>query len=313
MGKLTRSFDQYWDYYGRSHGTNSDSKGETEKGQTEKKFHGIHHQSKLKVMTKIAFIFLLLYSFYGKAQEMISIHENRVVHIISKEKISYLQVGSHDLVLAEIVKEHPNLVRVKARGEFKGESSLSMVSNGKLYSLKLQYGNKEKGSFHLEQFSFKPADLMMGKSLSQEELKASCRKMMTLKSRKAYPSYRKDGIQVQVKNLALKGDLLFVMLEFKNESQMNLELESGNWWIRDRRELRASNVQEYQIHPQYQHFELKRIPGKSLRKEIYVFPLFRIPENKILQIEFLEKALGNTGRKISLELKAKDCRKPIAL
>jgi len=258
-------------------------------------------------------IILFLFPQYIKAQKSLQVHVNKVVHIISKEKISYLQVGSHELIMAEIVLEHPNLLRVKALKEFEGESTLSFVSAGKLYSLPLSYGEGEKNSYLLEEFTSLPADLLLTKAVSKQEIENTCMKLLGQKKQASNSKVSKYGLKVQVKNIAFKKDLIFVQLELKNENKMEIELEGFQWWMKDKKELKASNHQEYQIHPQYHYFELKSLPGKSIRKEIFVLPRFRIPQKKILQIEVLEKALGNTGRKISLKLKPSDMKNPIQL
>ncbi|MDQ2178566.1 DUF4138 domain-containing protein [Marinifilum sp. D714] len=258
-------------------------------------------------------IIFLLFAQYIRAQKTLQVHENKVTHIISKQKISYLQVGSHELIMAEIVKEHPNLLRVKALKEFEGESTLSLVAEGKLYSLSLSYGVEGKNSYLLEEFTFQPADLLLSQSLRKSEMEMACMKLLGQKKTGAGARISKQGLQLHFKNIAFKEDLIFVLLELKNANQMEIELEGYRWWIKDKKQLKASNHQEYQIHPQYRYFELKSIPGKSSRKEIFVFPRFRIPEQKILQIQMLEKAMGNTGRRISLELKASDLKNPIQL
>lgn len=258
-------------------------------------------------------IIFLLFAQYIRAQKTLQVHEHKVTHIISKQKISYLQVGSHELIMAEIVKEHPNLLRVKALKEFEGESTLSFVSEGKLYSLTLSYGEGGKNSWLLEEFTSLPADLLITKSLSKSELEKVCMKLLGQKKQGVGAKISKHGLQLQLKNIAFKKDLIFVQMELKNTSKMEIELEGFQWWMKDKKELKASNHQEYQIHPRYRYFELKSIPGKSVRKEIFVLPRFRIPEKKILQIQVLEKALGNTGRKINLELKPSDLKNPIRL
>jgi len=39
---------------------------------------------------------------------------------------------------------------------------------------------------------------------------------------------------------------------------------------------------------------------------VFVLPKLTIPEKRVLRLEMLEQALGNTGRKLSLEIKNRD-------
>ena len=58
----------------------------------------------------IIFLFCLSFTINMSGQNRISINENKVIHLISEYPITYLQVGNPNLVLAEIVAEHSNLV-----------------------------------------------------------------------------------------------------------------------------------------------------------------------------------------------------------
>ena len=105
----------------------------------------------------ILFITIFLFSSAVFAQNQIEVCESKTTHIICPEKVSYLQVGDHSRIIAEIVPEHPNLVRVKAVEPFEGESSLTIVCANKVYSLFVKYANSNDISYRLESFSFEKA------------------------------------------------------------------------------------------------------------------------------------------------------------
>lgn len=72
-------------------------------------------------MKQVSLLFLFIsLSLMVFAQNQLEVCESKATHIISGEKISYLQVGDHSKIIAEIVPEHPNMVRVKAVEAFKG-------------------------------------------------------------------------------------------------------------------------------------------------------------------------------------------------
>ena len=124
---------------------------------------------------------------------------------------------------------------------------------------------------------------------------------------------KSSGIQVCLQNIYLLDDALFFELEIDNKTNMAYDVESFKWWIDDQKRVRATNTQEYQLYPKFQYDELKRIPAQSKAREIFVLPKFTITDKKVLRIELLEKALGNTGRKVSLELKNRDILKAESL
>lgn len=266
----------------------------------------------MKYLFIIHFILTLSLSLVG--QNRMTINENKVIHLISKEKITYLQVGNPDLVLAEIVAEHPNLVRVKAIVEFKQESSLSVVSNGRMYSIKLNYGKIQKNSFHLKDLKGVPANLYVGGLLREEDLKSCTRMILDKKSRNTnVRKCKSDGIHFLVRNIYLRNSALFFEMEIRNKTDMDYEVESFHWWITDKKRLKATNTQEYQVHPVYQYYEIQSVPAQSKIREVFVLPKFTITDQRILHIELREKALGNTGRKLSLEVKNKNIIKAKSL
>nr|MBD3623256.1 DUF4138 domain-containing protein [Sunxiuqinia sp.] len=79
-----------------------------------------------------------------------------------------------------------------------------------------------------------------------------------------------------------------------------------HWWIDDKRQLKATNTQEYQVEPIYRHHAVKIIPGYTSVREVFVLPNLVLPGKRVLRLEMIEKALGNTGRRLTLEIKNKD-------
>jgi conjugative transposon TraN protein len=253
---------------------------------------------------------ILFFSIASFAQNQIEVCRNKTSHIISDEKVTYLQVGDHNKIIAEIAPEHPNLVRIKAKEEFKGESSLTLVSENKVYSLFVKYADSNKISYKLKDFhSVKTTGTASGK-IPEYLLRELSHQILAgnknhIKKRKE----KKDGIKFQLTNIYLKNDILFFELEITNQTNLGYEVENLHWWIDDKKQYKATNVQEYLVEPEYQHYSIKYIPAKTKLREVFVLPKLTIPDKRILRIEMLEKALGNTGRKLSLEVQNKDILK----
>lgn len=255
----------------------------------------------------ITFFTVIFFSTFAYGQNRIEVCETKACHIISDEKISYLQVGDHSKIIAEIVPVHPFLVRVKAVEEFEGESSLTIVSAGKIYSLFVKYADTSKIDYRLEDFhSVKTTGAGSGK-IPEYLLRETSHQILS--GNKKYVKKRKekkDGIMFQLNNIYLKNDLLFFELEITNQTNLGYEIENFHWWIDDKKQYKATNVQEYQIEPEYQHYHIRTIPAKTKLREVFVLPKLTIPDKRLLRIEMLEKALGNTGRKLTLEIRNND-------
>jgi hypothetical protein len=180
------------------------------------------------------------------------------------------------------------------------------VSANRSYSLFVKYSDTNKISYKLEEFhGEKAGDLKIGpvpeyllKELCSQILRDCTQKTIQTKS-------KKDGIIFRLRNLYLKQDLLFFELEITNTTNIVLDLEAIHWWIDDRKQVKATNAQEYQVEELYRHYKWERIPAKTTLREVVVLPKFIVPDKRILKIELLEKALGNTGRKLTLEVKNK--------
>lgn len=257
--------------------------------------------------TTVLIIAIFLFSTAVFAQNQIKVCETKATHLICPEKVSYLMAGDPSRIIAEIVPEHPNMVRVKAVEPFEGESSLTVVSANKVYSLFVAYENTNEISYRLESFHSEKAGETNGTLLPEYLLKEMSYQILSknkkfIKNRKD----KKDGIKLQLTNIFLKEDVLFFEIQMTNRTNMGYDVENFHWWIDDKKQHKSTNVQEYQVTPDYQHYNVKYIPAKTTLREVFVLPKLTIPDKRILRIEMLEKALGNTGRKLVLEIQNKD-------
>lgn len=83
---------------------------------------------------------------------------------------------------------------------------------------------------------------------------------------------KKDGLIFRLRNIYLKHDVLFFELEITNTTNIAYEVQGFLWWIDDRKEFKATNVQEYQVEPIYWHYKLISIPAKTTLREVFVLP-----------------------------------------
>lgn len=261
-------------------------------------------------------LLIIVYLFFSlaiNAQNQIEICQNKTTHLIAREKITYVQAGDPDKLIAEVVPEQANMVRVKALEHYEGESSLTVVSANRSYSLFVKYADANRISYILEDFHWEKAgDINVG-PVPEYLLKELCGQILNDGTQKPVSSKtRKDGIIFRLRNIYLKQELLFFELEITNTTNIALDIETYNWWIDDKKRMKATNVQEYPVEPLYQHYNWESIPGKTTLREVFVLPKFIVPDKRILKIEQLEKALGNTGRKLTLEVKNKAILKAIS-
>ena len=262
----------------------------------------------MKQIILVTVFFLCSLAIY--AQNQIEVCQNKTTHLIAKEKITYVQVGDPDKLIAEVVPEQPNMVRVKALDEFNEESSLTVVSANRSYSLFVKYSDAERISYILEDFHWEKAgDIHIG-PVPEYYLKELCSQILNKDiQRPVRAKSNRDGVIFRLRNIYLERGLLFFELEISNTTNIALDVDDYHWWIEDRKRAKATNVQEYPVERIYQHYNWESIPAKTTLREVFVLPKFMVPDKRILKIELLEKALGNTGRKLSLNVKNKEILK----
>lgn len=248
------------------------------------------------------------------AQNILKVSDTKTSHLVCPDKVVYVQAGDYSLVQAEVVPELSNMVRVKAVQPFDKHTSLTVVCADRIYSFELQYGNDAPITYPIESFDSQKAMIFSGKMMPDYLLKDFCDQVLDkhkvqFRKRKS----EKDGIKIRLNSLHLKNDALFFELQITNKTNMAYDVESFNFWITDKKKAKATNVQEYQVFPDYQRNNVQRIPGKVTVREVFVIEKMTIPDHRILKIELGEKALGNTGRKLSFNLKNKDILKAKSL
>jgi conjugative transposon TraN protein len=240
----------------------------------------------------------------------LKVSDTKTSHLVCPDKVSYVQAGDYSLVQAEVVPELSNLVRIKATQPFEKPTSLTVVCADHIYSFELSYGNDAPITYPIESFESQQAMTFSGKMMPDYLLKDLCDQVLEkhrhqFHKRKA----KKDGIEVCLNSISLKNDALFFELQVTNKTNMAYDVESFNFWITDKKKAKATNVQEYQVFSQFQRNKVQRIPGDVIVREVFVMEKMTIPDQRILKIELGEKALGNTGRKLSFSLKNKDILK----
>lgn len=245
---------------------------------------------------------------------ILKVSDSKTSHLVCPDKVVYVQAGDYSLVLAEIIPELSNLIRIKALQAFEKQTSLTVVCANRIYSFVVEYGEDAPITYPLESFESQKAMTYSGKLMPDHVLKDLCDQVLD-KHRKNYRKRKaeKDGIKIRLNSISLKNDALFFELRITNKTNMAYDVENFNFWITDKRINKATNVQEYQVFPQYQRHVVQRIPGEVTVREVFVIEKMTIPDQRILKIEMNEKALGNTGRKLSFNLKNKDILKAKSL
>ena len=247
-----------------------------------------------------------LFSLVLLAQNILKVSDKKIVHLVCPDKVLYVSCGDDSSVQAEVVNELSNLIRVRALHPFEGQTSLTVVCDGRIYSMDAEFGNCSVLTYQLETLPSEKASPFSGKLMSDFSLKEISDMALSRKARRAVSrAIDKNGIEMEVRNICVRGDALFLVLRITNRTNMPFDAEAFNFWISDRKRHKATNVQEYQLTPDYTRFDIKRVaPGESV-KEVFVIEKLSVPDKRVFRIEMVERATGNTGRKLTIQLRNK--------
>jgi conjugative transposon TraN protein len=262
-------------------------------------------------MKRILIISLfLIFALISSAQNILKLSDKKSVHVVCPDKVLYVQSGDNTSIEAETLPELSNIVRVKALHPFEGQTSLTMVCAGRIYSVTVQFGNCDVLTYQLESLPSEKAFPFSGKLMPDESLRGISDQILSSKGKHTrHRGAEKNGIKMEIRNICVKGDALFLKIQVTNHTNMAFDAEAFNFWIADKRQQKATNVQEYQLVPDYTRKEFKRVPARASASEVFAIEKLTIPDKRVLRIELIEKSTGNTGRKLTIELKNRDFRR----
>ena len=109
-----------------------------------------------------------------------------------------------------------------------------------------------------------------------------------------------NGMQAFVGNIFVAGDHLLIDLVLKNKTVLPYDIASIRFRIIDKYTLTAHIAQEWEMNAEYTLYDNQAEQVTATWRNLFIFPKFTFPDNKILQIEIEEKEIS--GRKILINI-----------
>lgn len=106
------------------------------------------------------------------------------------------------------------------------------------------------------------------------------------------------NLSMQLNNVYVMGDYIFLDMTFKNTSNLSYDLEALKFSIEDKKIHKATNNQSIEMTPVFRLNSQKHF-RKNLRN-IYVFKKFTYPNSKVMMIRLIEEQLS--GRTIEMKV-----------
>ena len=253
----------------------------------------------------------------------LEITEGISLHIISPEPIQYVDLSTHkltgDLPSTQIARvkivEKDSATKVQEPTDGDQEKwktnlgIITVVGQSFIAQYKAVYRNPENlntvTNIHIQPEEMQPIEFDK-MAFSNLELRKFTMDIIQKKSEKNPIREEKYlGLSVQLNNVYVISDYIFLDMTFKNNSNLSYDVEALKFSVEDKKIHKATNNQSIEMTPVFQ-----LSPQKHFRKNfrnIYVFKKFTYPNSKVMMVRLIEEQLS--GRTIEMKINYSDILK----
>ena len=210
----------------------------------------------------------------------------------------------HREIIIQQEKELNNVLKVKAdKKEFHPTNLHVYTIDGKLYVFNVNYTEyPTRTTFDLTKLTDdanKSKPLLVHENfksgLHLKEIALHARYSKSFFSRKKV----RFEMQLQLRTIHTVNDWIVFVFSIANRSNLDYQIDFARMYIRDKKQVKRSSIQEQEILPVYRE-NLKAVPGQKENRFIIMVTKFTIPDKKEFLIEMFEK---NGGRNITMRIK----------
>ncbi len=230
--------------------------------------------------------------------DTIRISSNVTTHIRFGSEIKYVDLSSRVLV-AKIVDGSRDILALKAREPFDFTTTMSCLeASGEMHTFFVKYCEA-------------PSELVYDSRKSRE----SCREQVsllsqTLEQKNLYHIGDKGyGVSVFCDNLFIKDDVLYVVLDFRNQSTTTFALSEPRFSVESRKRTKRGLVFEKQLFPRNVLLKEAVSPGSS-EKMVFSFDKISVLEGQVFRAYLYE---SGGARNYSLTFSSSDINKAAPL
>jgi len=242
----------------------------------------------------------------------LEVTHNKTTNLVFPAAITSVDRGSKDILVQKATGVE-NILKVKADIKDFVETSLSIITaDGKLYSFIVAYVN-QPAYLNIIVTDPSPTNLafstpivkndnaIYSKSVINTAAIAKYSDSVINKESNIHSIYTENSnISFELNAFYIHEDVLFCRLSFKNNSNINYDIDQYRFYICDKKKSKRTAIQEIEIIPLYITGDSARIKGKIKQIWVVALPKFTIPDSKYFAIEIMEK---NGGRHLNLKVK----------
>jgi conjugative transposon TraN protein len=246
---------------------------------------------------------------------------NKTTNLVFPAAITSIDRGSQDILVQKATGVE-NILRVKADVKDFSETSLSIITaDGKLYSFVVAY-SQQPAYLNINVARITETDSVFAPALKKEAVIYSELGMNKASLAIYADSVLLDGSNIRsihtenskvsfaLNALYIHEDVMFLQFAFKNDSQINFDIDQLHFYIRDKVKAKRTASQEIELTPLSVTGNTTVIRGESKEPWVVALQKFTIPDGKYLSVEIMEK---NGGRNLFLKVKNRKIMKAKAI
>lgn len=257
----------------------------------------------IKLLTIVSAIFLSTVKIFGQEihESDISVAFNKTSTLVFPFAVESVDRGSQD-ILAQKVKGVENVLQVKAGSKEFSETNLTVITaDGNVHLFAVHYCEDPEVQARIISSSTKREDanwVYFSDNLNEQFLSKISKRVLSTTSRteKANMKYK---IKLSLKGIFVHNDFIFYKIQIKNSSNINYDIQSVRFYIKDRQKVKRTAIQEIGVDPVHIQSQSFQVKGNAKIEMVYVLPKLTIPDAKRLSIELYET---NGGRHLKLDV-----------
>ena len=228
------------------------------------------------------------------AQTKLNITTDKTTSLVFPFAIKHVDRGTSS-VLAQQVKEAPEILLVKAALKDFTETNLSVVTDdGSVYAFTVNYDNKPAVWVH-----YLPVNRTATISSYANMILDNERIVKKIKD-------KKYNMQAGIRGIYIKDNIIYYQLYINNDGTVDYDVDLLRFFIKDKKRSKRTAVQEVEQKPVYITGNHSKVKGNNYTVFIVALEKFTIPDKKYLAVQITEK---NGGRHFLLKVGNKDIMK----
>jgi conjugative transposon TraN protein len=249
---------------------------------------------RLNILIAAAILFGLVNNGFSQSLEVTYL---KTTSLVFKYPIVNVDRGSADFI-AQRVKGVDNTLQIKATRKGFPETNLTVITaDGNLHHFNVLYSaHPQTQTFVIDSAA---AEVEFADGLNIKEYQSKTDRILKASGKGRLERHAQFKIILSLNAIYIEGNQVFYYLSIKNNSNVDYDVQSLRFFIRDSTKIKRTASQERELTPVFASESESRIKGKSTLRIVYALEKFTIPDAKTLDIELFEK---NGGRNLNLRV-----------